>query len=243
MSTRRSFARAVTLAALGALASVAACGGKKAGKPCKPTEAACAGEGAVLACESGTFRELACHGPNGCRDVSGRPVCDQTRARAGEACGHDLEEERVCDTAGEALLLCRAGVFRAVATCKGAGKCTMAGRLPTCDATRAAPGDPCAKEGAEACGLDDASLVGCTAGAFKALRLCRGKRGCSMHAGVASCDQTVAKVDEACGTNGVVACDPAGATELVCQAGRFVHERDCPKGCVLGKNGRSIECR
>lgn len=223
--------------------AVAACA-PKPGKKCEGAGSQCTTADQALVCVGEVWTELACRGAGGCRTFEGRAVCDQSVAEPSTPCLHASAEDRACTPAKDAVVVCRGGRFAPLTPCRGPKGCGLDGKHVTCDESRALPGDACTTQDASACSVDGARELACVAGRFVEKRPCRGARGCSMSAGLASCDQRRARPDDACQPAGITACSTESSAELVCEAGRFRVARLCKKGCEPGEGTSSaVDCR
>jgi hypothetical protein len=110
--------------------------------------------------------------------------CDDSFARAGEACARSGEVS--CSDDRQDVLECVAGHFVLTAPCHGPGGCQVLGGGIDCDDRISPAGDPCAIDGSFACSSDRSMLLRCSGGRFLPLHVCRGPDGCSVHASGAS---------------------------------------------------------
>lgn len=235
-------ARVIVAAAVLAVTLVACA--PKAGKKCDGAASLCAAADRALVCVGELWTELPCRGAGGCRAFEGRAVCDQSLAEAGGPCLQASAEDRACTPAKDAMLVCRAGRFAPLAPCRGPKGCALEGKHVTCDASLAQEGDACVTQDESACAPDGSRELVCVAGRFVEKRPCRGARGCTLLAGLASCDQRRARPDDACQSPGVTACSTESSAELVCEAGRFRVSRICKKGCEPGEGAsRAVDCQ
>ncbi|QSQ26969.1 hypothetical protein JY651_19515 [Pyxidicoccus parkwayensis] len=103
--------------------------GQKAGDSCEGSGFICQEDVLALECRSGTWREVPCRGPLGCRESADAVRCDTSNNQAGDACASSAEGKGVCRRDGLAVLECREGVLVETATCSS---CTVQGDQVTC---------------------------------------------------------------------------------------------------------------
>lgn len=236
----RRFGPLVVVAA--GLVLVAGCGKKKEGAACSGTEQLCVDPTTALVCRGGKLASVACAGPLKCSKFADHVNCDTSVAAAGAPCmGED--DENACSPDKREALTCKNGRFELTARCRGANGCSMLGRRTTCDASIAAKGDPCVKEGAAACTEDKGQMITCRAGRFEAHRYCRGQLGCVLKPEGPSCDESLSEIGDPCGLSGQIVCATDGKTELICQGGAFMKTRTCKTACKIASgSGRSVLC-
>lgn len=234
------------LAALGLALALVACGGKKAGAPCKGTAATCdASKQTALVCRDGTYVAVACAGPKACAPYKDRVSCDTTVAELGDPCMGD-EDEYACSADKKLGLVCnpKTSKFEKHRDCRGPAGCTMNGHTLSCDQSIAEKGDACKVPDAIACSEDKKSLVICRDGHFAVHRFCRGRHGCFDRGDGPSCDLTLSQPGDPCGIQGQVVCSVDGKSELVCQGSTFLKSLSCKTACtVTDRPGRNIDCR
>jgi hypothetical protein len=157
-------------------------------------------------------------------------------AKAGDAC---TKGSGAC-VDGKNMLSCQGDKFVQV-SCSGAKGCAVAGEKVTCDFSANKAGDVCSTEdeGGAMCGADQKSVITCTKGKF-AISACGGPEGCKEKDGKSTCDNSIAKVGDAC--DGGNACAPDGKNLLECKDGKFAQKMECkgPKGCDA--KGEKINC-
>ncbi|AGC45960.1 hypothetical protein [Myxococcus stipitatus] len=93
------------------------CGGPKAGDDCDGGGFVCQEAVLALECRSGTWREVPCRGPLGCRESDDAVRCDTSGNDAGDACASSAEGRGLCRRDGKAVLECRQGVLVETASC------------------------------------------------------------------------------------------------------------------------------
>jgi len=247
----RSLRPLLTVLGLSVVAALVlgACNKPKAGDACDVGQAVCVSPTDVMACQGGVFIAARCRGPGGCSKLGTRVSCDDAIADEGEICLESNAENRACSGDKKASLLCAAGKFKTVQSCRGPNGCQIRGDAVTCDSKLAEKGDPCAAAGTFACTPNLKARLVCTppparpgAGELKFGfdRYCRGSSGC--HALDLGCDETISDVGDPCGVSGSFACTSDGRAELECQGGQYVKDHPCPKnGCKVLPQGR-IEC-
>lgn len=113
---------------LAVLGLVLACGGAHAGGGCAFGSFACEDPHTALECETGTWRAIACKGPDGCADRNGQITCDASLDVAGDPCGLAQDGNAICSSDGGAVLQCRQGQWTEVRTCS----CVSAGTQVAC---------------------------------------------------------------------------------------------------------------
>jgi hypothetical protein len=109
----RSFLVAVSV--VGSLL-LAGCG-QSAGDSCEGSGFVCQEDALALECRGGTWREVPCRGPLGCRETDDSVRCDTLNNRAGDACASSAEGKGLCTPDGLGVLECRQGVLEQTATC------------------------------------------------------------------------------------------------------------------------------
>lgn len=100
-----------------------------AGDSCDGSGFICQEDVLALECRSGTWREVPCRGPLGCRETDDAVRCDTSNNRAGDACASSAEGKGVCRADGRAVLECREGVLVETASCSS---CKVEGDEVTC---------------------------------------------------------------------------------------------------------------
>ncbi|MBX3217706.1 MAG: hypothetical protein KF850_37215 [Labilithrix sp.] len=239
-----SKSRVVVVFAFAAAAVLAAGCKKKAGGSCKGTESTCIDKQTALACQGGTFVEIACAGPLGCAKYKDHASCDTSVASAGDPCLGEEDDEYACSPDKQRAVICKHGKFEPWLECRGKAGCSMLGRSVSCDTSIAEQGDPCKTQGAVACSGDQKHMVVCRDGKFALYRYCRGQHGCFSRGETPSCDLTQSLAGDPCGIPGQVVCSVDGKTELVCQGGVFTKSITCKTSCtVTNRPGRPIDCR
>jgi hypothetical protein len=141
--TERRFGPIFSTALLGAMLVASACK-KHEGGSCKATEQVCADKEHALVCRAGQFVTVACPGPLACSRFENHVNCDTTVGNPGDNCmGED--EEYGCSSDKKQVVTCKKGKFEPFLQCRGPTGCAMDGRIPNCDLSIAAKGDPCKK--------------------------------------------------------------------------------------------------
>lgn len=236
---RRVFAFAAV-----ALVLVATACRKQEGGTCKGNEQVCADKGHALVCRAGTFATVTCAGPLACSKFENHVNCDTSIGGPGDNCmGED--DEYACSPDKKQLVVCKKGRFETSLNCRGAGGCVMDGRIPNCDVSAGAKGDPCKKPETFACSEDGKQVLICKLGKLETFRYCRGANGCVPNAKEGpACDESLSLLGDPCGTPGQIGCSADGKLELICQGGVFMRSRACKTGCTIStKNGRSVDCK
>lgn len=212
------------------------------GTSCEPKEARCLDERRALVCDEGRFVETPCRGKAGCKTSEQKTRCDISANRAGDTCSAADQGVAVCSSAG-AMLACHDRKFESV-PCRGPQGCETVGDQPHCDQSVAEAGEACAKEGAKACAADGARVLSCAGGRLKELYVCRGEGRCSAAQGKLACDQTVAKLGDACdpALSGHIACSEDRKSLIACRDQRFVPSEKCRAGTVCTVSGQSTKC-
>jgi len=155
------------------------------GDPCKPKDRRCLDAKRELACQSGTFVEVPCKGPRGCREEIQKLHCDITGNAPGDPCSTDDEGIGACTQEGTAWVVCRSGKYLAE-RCRGPKGCHDDGGRLRCDQSVADDGDPCARE-TNACSPDGKRVLTCQNGKFVTQARCPGEGGCSIAEGEVTC--------------------------------------------------------
>lgn len=249
----RVWSRLAVVALVSGLVAVLADCKPKAGGKCEPGQVACpvAGGPTSLTCVNGTFQELTCRGPLGCTINSStrKAFCDDSIANEGDACDMADTSLAACTVDRTKEVQCTGGVFKLKKVCRGPKVCAVdnVANVINCDTSLQAVGDPCATLGNAVCTPDHKQRLTCKDTGWAVDRYCRGAKGCTTEVTggntMVDCDETVASLNDPCGVPGYIACADNGTNELVCQGGKFVEKRACPKlGChVLANNQR--ECQ
>src|ERR1700761_8784306 len=107
-------AAAVIVPVAAAAALTLACA--KPGDSCSDTPGSCSDKASHLVCVKGKYVLETCKGANGCVDDKAL-VCDNSKAAAGDGCGH--EGARACSADGTKELRCRDGAFAVEWSCRG----------------------------------------------------------------------------------------------------------------------------
>lgn len=212
------------------------------GSSCEPREARCLDAKRAIVCDDGKFVETPCRGKAGCLTVQESTNCDISGNQPGDACAKSGEGTAVC-LADDAMLSCHARKFERV-PCRGPRGCEMVSGQANCDQSVAEQGEPCKKENAKACSVDKAQVLSCRDGKMSAQYFCRGEGQCSSTGGKLGCDQTVAKLGDACdkALNGHIACSEDKKSLITCQGERFVPAEKCKAGTICTVSGQSTKC-
>lgn len=212
------------------------------GGSCDAGEARCLDGKRAIVCEDGKFVETPCRGKAGCLTVQESTSCDISGNQPGDACVRADEGVAVC-VAKEAMLACHGGKFERV-PCRGSQGCEMSGNRANCDQSIAEVGEGCTKPNAKACSVDASSVLSCSDGKMLLLYACRGASACSAGAGKLSCDQTIARLGDACdkGLDGHIACSEDKKALIVCDGQRFVSSEKCKAGTLCTVSGQSTSC-
>ncbi len=212
------------------------------GSACDRGEARCLDARRELVCDDGKFIETPCRGPGGCSTLQETTSCDISGNRAGDPCSRTEEGAAACAEPNR-MIACHAGRFADV-PCRGPRGCESVAGQPHCDQSVAEPGDACKLPNAKSCSQDKQSVLSCLNGRLAPLYLCRGQAGCSSAGGKLSCDQTVARLKDACdkGLDGHVACSEDRRGLLACSAESFVASEKCKAGTECVVSGQSTRC-
>jgi hypothetical protein len=231
---RLRFVLAVSLALFGCKPRV--------GSSCEKGEARCLDGQRALVCQAEKFIETPCRGKNGCRLEAERTACDIHGNREGDPCSTDEEGAAVC-VDPNTLLACRGGAY-VRAACHGKNGCVEEGGRSLCDATIADSGETCSEQGKKACSLDGKRVLACADGKMQDLYECRGARGCTVATGKIDCDQTLAKIGDACDrkSEGGFACVDDLKAITRCAGGRFVADDTCKRGTKCLAEPGSTRC-
>ena len=212
------------------------------GSSCDVGEARCLDQKRALVCDDGKFVEAPCKGKAGCSTVQETTTCDISGNQPGDVCSKADEGVAVC--AGDsAMLACHGRKFENV-PCRGARGCESVAGQANCDQSIAAVGEACKKPNAKACSVDKRRVLSCTDGSLREQYECRGDAGCSAEGGKLACDQTVAKLGDACdkGLDGHIACSEDRKALITCNGERFVASEKCKSGTVCTVSGQSTSC-
>jgi hypothetical protein len=196
----------------------------------------------AIICDDGQFVETPCRGKAGCSTVQERTACDISGNQPGDVCSKSDEGVAVC-AGDDAMLACHGRKYERV-PCHGPRGCQMVGAQVNCDQSVAEPGEPCKKDGAKACSVDQAQVLSCKDGRLGAQYWCRGEGRCSSAGGKLACDQTVAKLGDLCdpSLSGHIACSEDRKSLITCQNERFVPSEKCKPGTSCTVSGQSTKC-
>jgi hypothetical protein len=151
------------------------------------------------------------------------------KPRPGSSC--DRGEARCL--AGDTQLACHAGKMIEV-PCRGPNGCQVTEKGVACDISKNVAGDPCtdADENVGTCSEDGKTKIVCRGGKYHA-EPCRGRDGCKLIEGRASCDTSLMEEGEACLQEGSQACSTDNTTFLVCTKGKMEVKLRCrgASGC------------
>ena len=230
------------------LFTLPACKKPKAGDPCSGSSASCLDPSSALFCASGTLKPMTCSGPAGCKAANNVVICDDTVAQVGDGC--DEENEVACQTDKKAALECKGGLFAVGETCKGPHGCVVDGEKITCDNDVADENDPCHFDGDYACSSDKTMAFKCVGKKMTPLNSCRGPKGCMVlelpieHKVQFDCDDSIAKLGDACDENGELACTMEKTALMICSGNKFTAHKACggPKGCSFDAKGAEFDC-
>ena len=228
--------------------SLSACKKPKAGDPCSGSAASCVDPTSALFCGSGTLKPMTCRGPLGCKAANNAVTCDDTIAQLNDGC--DEDNEVACQVDKKAALECKGGVFTVGETCKGPNGCVVAGEKITCDNDVSDENDPCHFDGDYACASDKTMIFKCVGHKMTPLNSCRGPKGCAVIELPVekkmdfTCDDSVAKLGDACDESGEHACSMDKTEIMVCTGGKFTALKACngPKGCSFDAKGEEFDC-
>jgi hypothetical protein len=212
------------------------------GSSCDVGEARCLDSRRSIVCEDGKFVETPCKGKAGCITVQETTGCDISGNQPGDVCVKSDEGVAVCAGA-DAMLACHGRKFERV-PCRGSRGCEMVAGQANCDQSIAEPGEACKKQNAKACSVDKSRVLSCDDGRMHEQYWCRGEAGCSAAGGKLSCDQTIAKLGDACdkGLDGHVACSEDKKALITCNGDSFVPSEKCKAGAVCTVSGQSTSC-
>lgn len=237
MRARRSFAVLIGLVGLALVACKAS-----VGSSCDKGEARCIDPGRALVCEERKFIETPCHGKLGCRLQPEGTACDVSGNKAGDRCSRDEEGAAVCADA-ETLLVCRGGAT-VRSPCRGKGGCVVEHGRAACDASIAEEGDACGAGSKGSCSVSGKEVLLCVGAAMKKTYDCRGERGCTVASGKIDCDQSVARLGDACDprSEGSFSCSEDRKNIVKCAGGRYVADEKCKSGTECLAEPGSTRC-
>lgn len=212
------------------------------GSRCERDEARCLDSSRGLVCDDGLFVEVPCRGKGGCATIGEKTSCDISRNQLGDRCGKADEGAALC-AGDKAMLACHSGKFESV-SCLGPKGCELVNGQPNCDQSIAEAGDGCRQENAKACSSDGERVLSCRAGRMAELYVCRGEKRCTAQGGKLSCDQTLARIGDACdkGLSGHVACSLDHKALLKCEGERFAASENCKRAASCVVSGQSTRC-
>lgn len=225
------------------------------GDPCATTnKSVCTSDAkARVKCESGKYAFVThCGGVENCTsDDNGDAFCSHPYADEGDPC---KEGEGACSNDQTFDLACQGGKMAKNHVCRGEEKCTPRSSGPVCDRSVALVGEPCDEKDPElavACAPDLASILVCKGVKLAQGPTCRGEFKC----GVArygkdgrrhfqsECDQSIGDVGEECLKDLKAACSSDLKVRLMCQAGKFVEDKKCKKGCDVNSIPMRFMCK
>jgi hypothetical protein len=199
----------------------------------------CGGADNMLACQGGTWRPFPCKGANGCSgNGQGNATCDISGNGAGDSCTSSEEGKQLCGT-GKQRLTCQGGKIKSDA-CGGPKGCYLAKDVVTCDTTISMLGTECPaeKDTKVACSPDQKSRALCKNGQWTLLDQCQGPEGCYFDDLDCYCDQTVARLGDACpDAEGRAACSDQGKAILQCENGKFAFKSYCAGNSICRVKG------
>ena len=212
------------------------------GGSCDIDEARCLDAKRSIVCQDGKFVETPCRGKGGCSTLQETTSCDISGNQPGDICVKSDEGVAVCAGA-DAMLACHGGKFEKV-PCRGNRGCETVAGQANCDQSTADTGEACKKPNAKACSVDKTRVLSCDDGSMREQYFCRGEAGCAAQGGKLSCDQTLAKLGDACdkGLDGHVACSEDRKALISCTGVRFVASEKCRAGTVCTVSGQSTSC-
>ena len=212
------------------------------GSSCDPREMRCLDAKRAIVCDDGKFVETPCRGKAGCSTVQESTSCDVSGNQPGDVCGKTDEGVAVC-ASDDAMLACHARKFERV-PCRGPHGCETVAGQANCDQSVAEAGEGCKKQNAKACSVDKTQVLSCSEGRLVAQYFCRGDGACSSAGGKLACDQTVAKLGDACdkSLSGHIACSEDRKSLITCQGERFVPSDKCKLGTLCTVSGQSTKC-
>ena len=212
------------------------------GSSCDVGEARCLDAHRELVCDDGKLVETPCKGKGGCTTIQEATSCDISGNQPGDPCAKVDEGVAVCSDE-QTMLACHARKFERV-PCRGPRGCETVAGQANCDQSVAEAGEACKKESAKACSGDKSRVLACREGRMVELYLCRGEGACGANSGKLACDQTVAKLGDACdkSLSGHVACSQDKKALLACQDERFVASEKCKPGTRCTVEGQSTSC-
>jgi hypothetical protein len=112
------------------------------------------------------------------------------------------------------------------------GIALLVGALLACKSSPKA-GESCKNEGEASC-QDKGMIVTCKSGKWETVA-CKGPEGCGEQGAIVKCDETLAVVDDPCGsqTGDHYSCSTDKKQQLKCEAGKWKMVGKCngPKGC------------
>jgi hypothetical protein len=145
----------------------------------------------MLKCEKHKWTlQQSCLGERGCALEAKKVTCDNSLAKAGDACRED--EDYACSLDNKAALVCRGGKFVQVNLCKGPKGCRVtgdkaAGFKVECDDSIAVAGDACEKDEHYSCSQDERAILKCKQKKFEVEEKCRPKEKCQIRGGQVGC--------------------------------------------------------
>ena len=216
------------------------------GDPCSTEDedlGACAGDKkSMVACNKGKFAVIPCRGAKACNESGSKIDCDTNLASVGDNCEND--DSHSCSPDHADMVVCSKTKVVLNAHCRGPKKCDETGSKIECDISLQQAGDPCdaKNEGTYSCSADASAILTCKGGTMTQASLCRGPKKCDASGDKVKCDMDVAAAGDVCesGMDGKFACGTDMKSILKCSGGKFVADRKCYGGCVIG--GDDLEC-
>lgn len=153
---------------------------------------ACARDGkAMLVCTNDRWTiAQACAGERACGVEGTKITCDNSTAKAEDACRED--DDYACTPDGSTALVCRRGRFSLASFCRGPKACKVVGTKEVgfkveCDDSLAQLNDVCGKADHYACSQDGRAILRCIGATFAIEDRCKAKEKCAIRAGQVGC--------------------------------------------------------
>lgn len=213
----------------------------KAGRACNPEgKEVCAGKSSALLCLEGKWTPMACRGSKGCSGEGAVAECDQSVARAADAC--HLESAVTCTEDKRQSLECKGNEWVQSESCGGPQGCTRGVMGASCDSSIAKETDKCTHPGSQACSADKKARMTCTAGHFALAEHCRGPEACKSTGRRVVCDNSLAAVGEPCDLADNFACSTDFRSILVCREGKYAVDTKCKMTTSCHVEGPKVGC-
>jgi len=202
-------------------------------------------------CESGKLAFVTrCGGVENCTsNDKGEAFCSHPYGNEGDLC----KDKGACTDDNKSELSCKGGKLASGHACRGEEGCTARSAGPVCDRSIGEIGEECDEkddEIASACTAAKDTILVCRGGKYVQGPRCGGEFKCGVarygkdgrRHFKAECDQSVAEIGEECLKELGNACTGDAKNRIMCQAGKFVLDKACKKGCDVNSVPVRFQC-